>query len=169
MGCNNEKNQNNLEIPKSEQSVNRLLHQISVLFDKKYKLQTCATIVSMPGGEVRLLGFHSHIKGPLSREHIRKILINSAQDFLDFVNSNDSIKPYLKNYPFEIKNIEIIIIITNSKGIGLDDPYIGIAEIFREKIVYQNLITTDIPSIKSEFEESYEEALKICKGPDKTL
>ncbi len=160
MGCNNEKNQINLEIPKSEQSVNRLLHQISVLFDKKYKLKTRATNVSMPDGEVKLLGLDFQIRGPLSRGDLRKILLQLEQEFLEIVNSDETIRPYLQIYPFKTENIDITLFVVDSRGIVIEDPNIGIAAIARGKLVYKTVISGDTPHIESEFEETYEEALK---------
>lgn len=153
-------NQNN-EPPKSEKVVNDLLYQIECNFKKKYRIKTIATNVSMPGGVVQLLGLDFQIYGPLSKEEIRKILINMAQDFILYINSCEKIKPYLKKFPFGIENIDITLLFIDSNGFDLDYPYISIAEISHGKIVYKSLIKiNNIPSIKSKFEESYEEALK---------
>ncbi len=153
-------NHQNVEIPKSEKAVNDLLYKISQSFEKKYKMNAIATNVSMPGGVVKLLGLDFQIRGPLSKNEIRKILIDTAQEFLTSVNSDVAVRPYLENYPFKIKNIDITLFLIDAKGIRLDDPHIGIASISRGTLDYDILITTDIPSIKSEFEESYEEVLK---------
>lgn len=147
-------------IPKSEQAVNNLLDKIAVSLRKEYKMKPVATNVAMPGGVVKLLGLDFQIIGPLSRDEIRKVLIESAQDFLACVNSDEAVRPYLENYPFEIKNIEIILFVIGSKGIRLDDPYIGIAGMSYGKLFYETLITTDIPTTKSEFKETYEEAVQ---------
>ncbi|PJD93785.1 MAG: hypothetical protein CK425_12410 [Parachlamydia sp.] len=152
--------QNDETINGNEEAVNDLLYRIAHSFEKKYKVNTIATNVAMPRGIVKLLGLDFQVRGPLSKEEIRKILIALSQDFLVSVNSDEAIKPYLENYPFEIKNIEITLFFMDSRNIRLNDPYLGIAGISRGKLDYQILITTDIPSIKSEFDESYEEALQ---------
>jgi hypothetical protein len=154
------------EIPQSEQIVDHLLYQIKHSLGKKYKMKTIATNVAMPGGIVKLLGLDFHIRGPLSREELRHLLVDLAQDFVAFVNSDQAIKPYLENYPFEVKNIDITLFIRDSRGIRLEDPYIGVAGISRGRLDYQILITADdIPSVKNESEESYEEALQALIKP----
>jgi hypothetical protein len=160
MSCEMQNPQNEGNRPSRGQIVNDLLYRTANSFEKKYKINAIATTISMPGGAVKLLGLDFQVRGPLSKEEIRKILIDLAQDFVVSVNSDEAIKPYLENYPFEIKNIEITLFFMDSRNIRLNDPYIGIAGISRGKLDYQILITTDIPSIKSEFDESYEEALQ---------
>jgi len=129
---------------------------------KKYKINTIATNISMPGGIVKLLGLDFQVQGPLSKEEIRKILIALVQDFLVSVNSNEKIKPYLENYPFEIKNIEITLFFIDSQRMELLDPNIGIAKVSSGSLSYKILAKTNgILSIKSLSKESYEEALQI--------
>ena len=147
------------EIPKSDQAVNHLFERSARSIEKKYKMKAIGTVVAMPEGVVKELGLSFQIQGPLIKEEIRKILITSAKDFLQIVNSDEAVRPYLTKYPFEIKNVEITLFLVDSQGIGLDDPYIGVAGLSRGELDYQILVTTHIPKIKCESVESYEEAL----------
>jgi len=161
MSCEMQNFQNDENISGSEHAVNTLLDRIAHSFEKKYKINPMATNVAMPGGIVKLLGLDFQMRGPLSKEEIRKILITLGEDFLVFVNSDENIKPYLKNYPFRIENIEITLFFLDLKRMELLDPYIGIAEISGGPLNYKILTRTDsILSIKSASEESYEEALQ---------
>jgi hypothetical protein len=156
--------QNNAKIPQSEQSINHLLGQIANSFEKKYKMKTIATNVSMPEGVVKLLGLDFQIRGPLPKEEIRKLLIELNKEFIALVNSDENVRSHLEHYPFEIRNIEITLFFIDSHGHELDDPYIGIAGISRGRIDYQTIITNNgVPSVKNEFVESYEEALEALK------
>ena len=152
------------EIPQSEQAVNRLLGKIASYLQKKYNMCPIATNVAMPRGVVKLLGLDFQIKGPLSKEELRKILINSVQDFLLFVNNNEDIQPYLENIPFEIKNINIIIFIVDSKGYGIENPHISNVDIRDDILEYQYIERTDIPRIKRREKESIDEALKLLQN-----
>lgn len=154
------------EIPKSEQSVNKLLYHIANTFEKKYNLNAIATNVSMPGGVVKKLGLDFQIHGPLSKEELRKILVALAQEFLNFVNEDVDVRFFLKQYPFEIKNIEITLFLIDSKGFEIKDPNIGISGISNGKLDYQMLIFTDIPIVKNESEETYDDALKTLQGTE---
>jgi hypothetical protein len=165
VGCEMPNDQNHYEISQSEKAVNSLLHRIEISLTKKYKIKTIGTDVSMPGGDVRLLGLDFAIRGPLSKEEIRKILIDLVQEFLAFVNSDEAVRPYLTHYPFKIEDINIILFLKDAKGSGIDEPSIGIAEISRGILGYETIFRIDgIPSIKTVAEESYEEALKAISN-----
>lgn len=154
MGCDKTAN-----IPDDEIVVNQLLSKISSSLEMKYDLKTIGTIVSMPGGNVKELGLDFQIRGPLSQNEIRKILIRISQDFIAFVNADINIRKYLAYHPFDIKNINITLFVTDSNGKRVDAPYIGIAGISTGILDYKILVTTDIPTVQSAFEESYSEAL----------
>ena len=76
-------------VSENEQSVNELMSKIAGTFEQNYKVKTVATNVGMPGGDVKLFGLEFHIKGPLTKKEIRKILISMAQKFLEIVNANE--------------------------------------------------------------------------------
>lgn len=148
------------QIPDSECVVNKLLGQIANHLSKKFNMNPIATNVAMPREVVKLLGLNFQLVGPLTKEELRKILVNSAQDFLSSINADKDIQSYLERIPFQINNIGITLFIIDSTGIEVDHPFIGIAKIREGKIEYLTLITTDIPNLKTEEKETYEEALK---------
>ena len=151
----------NSRISKREQVTNGILNQAMVLLKKRYKIDPIATNVAMPGGVIRLLGLDFQIVGPLRQERIREILINSAQELLDLINTNSQIKPYLGQFPFTIKNIDINLFILDSDGREINHPEIGIATISEGQLEYLTLAYAEIPKKISESSEPYEEALKI--------
>lgn len=159
-GCNtNQNNKESDDIPNSDKAVNSVLKRGATLLEQKYNMQTIGAGVSMPQGNLKSLILDFQIKGPLSKKIIRKILVNSAQDFIKLINSDDTIKQYMAIYPFTIKNISITLFLENANGLEIGDPNIGMATISEGDVFYFNLVTTDLPSIKSETKESYEEAL----------
>ncbi|PJD93786.1 MAG: hypothetical protein CK425_12415 [Parachlamydia sp.] len=161
MSCEMQNPQNREDRPSREQIVNDLLYRIENSFEKKYKINAMATNIAMPGGVVKLLGLDFQVRGPLSKEEIRKMLITLEEDFLVFVNSDEAIKPHLKNYPFRIENIESTLFFIDSKRMELLDPNIGIAEVSGGSLEYKILSRTEgFLSIKSTSKESYEEALQ---------
>jgi hypothetical protein len=164
MGCNMSQHESE-NIPMSEQAVNSLMGKIARSFKQKYNMRACGLAVAMPRGVVKELGLDFRIYGPLSRDEIRKVLVRSVQEFLLLVNSDEAVKPYLENYPFTFKNVDISLFLNGFNGNGLDDPHIGIAGISKGKLDYEILITTDIPTTKSRFVETYEEALKALENP----
>lgn len=158
------------EIPENEVAVNELLDLVAKDLEKKYKMQLSGTSVAMPGGIVKKFCLAFHIKGPLSKDDIRKILVHSAQDFLSDINSNKKIKPYLIHFPFEMNNVEITLFLNDSQGSGLNNPHVGIAEISNAILQYKYLIETydeslkiNLPEIIKKEKESYQESLKALK------
>ena len=146
-------------IPKDEQAVNRILNEVACILKKKYKMDPIATEVSMPGGIVKRLGLDFQVRGPLSKEEIRKLLIEAAEQLLSTINMDMEVRPYLEIYPFTIKNVTISLFILDSTRRRVDHPYIGIASIRRGKLDYWTLVNkNNIPKRITESEESYDEA-----------
>ena len=99
---------------------------------------------------------------PTNVEEGRRLLILAVDEFVASVNSDEQIHPYLKNYPFEPKNIEIRIFLRNPKG---EDPPLGelydvtaINGIFSYKIIDLEGRLVDL------YKETYEEALLRAAG-----
>lgn len=157
------KNSNN-QIPDDEKVVNELLKHTALQLQKKYKMNPIATSVAMPEGVIKLLGLDFQICGPLNKEEIRKILIDSAHELLTNINTNTKIKSYLANYPFTIKDVEINLFIVDANRREIKHPAIGIAGITRGELDYLTLFYTDIPNKVTECTESYEEAVALVKN-----
>jgi len=104
------------KLPEDEQVVGNVLQKIAKQLEIKYFMQAVGTNVGMPSGIVKLLGLDFRVYRVLTKEEARKILIESAELFLAVVNSDEAIRPYLKNYPFTRDNINIVLFITESSG-----------------------------------------------------
>jgi hypothetical protein len=156
------------EIDPDEKAVNAVMARNSKALAKKYQMRPFAVTVAMPGGDIQYLELKFQIKGPLSKEQMRNILIEAAHDFLKDINSDSALCFYLKNNSLTIKDIGITLFLIDHSGRDLDDPHIGIAKISKGKLRYDILIETynevlkfDIPQLKSKSTETYEEALHI--------
>ena len=158
-------NSQEYKTPKSEQAVNNLLIKISRKLEKKFNLLSSGSSVAMPQGIVSQLGLDFKIEGSLTKEQIRKILIEISQEFLLFINDDEAVRPYLKNYPFEIRNIDIGLFFIDKKGYGLDAPNIAIASINGNEISYWILKRKNgMPTTENRIVETYEEALEALKS-----
>jgi hypothetical protein len=148
-----------------EQLVNSLLPKAAGIIQDKYKIIPCGTGVSMPGGPIQKLALCFSTKYPYTKEELRGLLIKSAQALLDQVHENNEIQKFIKKPPFNIKNIQIIIYNSDKNGREVYDPGISTAEISEGTLTYQTVDSNDTFNYQNEFEESYEEALKILEGP----
>ena len=81
------------------------------------------------------------------------------------VNEDLELKPLLETYPFTANNVDIALFIIDDTGRGQRDPYISMAGVRNGKLDYVILVQIDgIPTVKDEFFESYEDALKALKN-----
>ncbi len=96
-------------------------------------------------------------------EEARQLIVYAAEVYLDAINKNEKIRPYLKNYPFTAKNLEIKIWVRkpdssnvtpgNVHGIFLND---GLVEYEPQgSVKYEH----PSPILK----ETYEEAVQMVK------
>lgn len=155
------------ERPPSVRAVHALIGKIAKKLTEKYsdyKLRATSDTIAMPGGIVKCLGINFQIRGPLSKEEIRKVLIALAHDFNKIVNEDEGVRPYLKEYPFPIERVEISLFLRTSTNGDIDDPEIGIAGIINGEIDYMTQDHSKIPSFKTEIVETYAEALKALQG-----
>ncbi len=94
-------------------------------------------------------------------EESRELLVHAIRTFLKNINDNKELRPYLHNYPFTTKNIEITIWILQPDGhyppqgdikcIYLEDGTLKYELVAPEKFTPRPVL----------HEETYEEALKV--------
>jgi hypothetical protein len=96
------------KVPKYEKISNKIVAESSKEIAEKYNL----TIIGDGGSmmdDVKMLALSFNCDQPRNIEEARKLTVNCMNMFLENINKNESIRPYLHNYPFTEKNIEIMI------------------------------------------------------------
>jgi hypothetical protein len=98
----------------------------------------------------------------------RKIALNCSEALLSMINSNEALKPYLVQHPFNNKNIELSIIFSHNKnpasqetpllGVSIDD--LGITYMVKGSKEYE------LVDVKT---ETYREAIRLAKLEDASL
>lgn len=120
-------------------------------------------------GSVYMVGLGFTIPHLLSEEEARARLVDCAEEMLTAFNTNEEIRPYLKNYPFTTKNLQIVIFATTPTGGDVFDPHIGSVSIYEsDNIVYR----TEEPNTfvyKKTWREPYSEALKRVKEKSSSI
>lgn len=157
--------QPNYQLSKGEQLVNSVLAKTAKIIKSKFDLKPSGEGAAMPGGPVQELALCFDTKYPHNKEKLRELLIKSANELLNQVNENEEIQKFLKERPFTIKNIQIIIYNHDKEGREVYDPGIATAQISRGILTYRTVDSTDTFKFKQQFEESYEEALKALSNP----
>lgn len=143
-----------------------LTHQIrsdvAEKLSKRYNMKVRGVTGGM-AGSVNVIGLSFQILGPLSKEKLREILVDCVEEFLAPINTSEKIRPYLKNYPFTEKEIEITIFVVDASGRNLYDPEIVVATAFNGKIWYYTEDKDNEFGYKQKIQENYQTALKIVR------
>jgi hypothetical protein len=111
-----------------------------------------------------------NIRGPLSKDQLQNILVDSVEEFIVAVNSNEEIRPYLKVYPFTANEIELDLYVIDKRGKEIYGPDISTVSARKGKLIYTITDRNDSFKTKSNITESYEDALNnIRKANDSGL
>lgn len=115
-------------------------------------------------GPMQSITLSFKVKGILSKEQVRKILVTSAQRVLELAKEVPDLEECLAEPPFGIKNFHIILFMTNSDGTYLQDPCISVGRLSDGLIMYKTYDPEfKSPKTKNCYEETYEEALQALE------
>lgn len=145
---------------KGEQLVNSILAKTAKIIEKKYNIKPSGEGAAMPGGSIQGLTLCFDTNFIHTKEQLRELLIISAKELLRQVDENNDIQEFLKERPFTIKNIQIIIYNHDKDGKEIYDPNISGAQIAQGVLTFRTVDKSDIFRFKNQFEESYDEASK---------
>lgn len=160
-GCIMQNKQQEYHPSKGEQLINTLLAKTAKIIEKRYNLKPCGIGTAMPGGPIQEVTLCFDTKYSHTKEELRALLIQSAEELLNQVQEDKEIHQFLKNPPFTIRNVEIIIYNNDKGGFDVFDPDISVARISQGKLIYRTTDINDPLKYKNEYEESYEEAIRI--------
>jgi hypothetical protein len=110
--------------------------------------------------QMMMMGFNLY--NVVDIETARQLLVDSVQEYLSAINSNEEIRPHLHNYPFTAQNVEIVIYFYSPDGSKVPLGEITIAAANQGKVVYY-IDDPEKHTIKSLHEETYEEVLKLVE------
>jgi hypothetical protein len=99
----------------------------------------------------------------VSVEDARKMLIEATGLFLLRVNHNENIRPYLINYPFDSKNIDILILTQNPNGNNPENGEIVLFQMNEGQLVYKTKNSSGY--LETICRETYAEALEKLAHP----
>lgn len=117
----------------------RLVKEITTSTAKQLKDQQSLYLVGtgsqmMHGIEMLMMAFHFY--ETVDIKTARELLVESVEQYLFAINSNEKIRPYLRPYPFTAENVEIVIYFYSAKGVRVDSGEISTAAVNRGKMIY---------------------------------
>ncbi len=131
-------------------------HTILELREKK-DLRACG-IGSGMMDQIRMLAISFFYYNEVDIEQARDLLMTAGTVFLRHVNANEKIRPYLQNYPFEPKNIQIAIFLMKPDGTEPDAGQLTIISMHKGILAY-NIDKPGTKQLITIYKETFDEAL----------
>lgn len=120
-----ELSEENEQAQKRERIENKISRKIAIKLKQEKGLIPCGS-----GGRsvdnVEMLALSFDYRKPLTLEEGRDLLVFSENEFINAVNAEEQIRPYLSNYPFGPKNIQIRIFVQDAKGYKLSSSFVDV-------------------------------------------
>jgi hypothetical protein len=146
------------KISEKQQLASKLKAKAAKEISQKYGLTPSGSGGQMLD-EIKMLYLAFECRRPLTLDETRSLMVHCVNDFLITINENEEIRPYLVNYPFTAKNIEMAIFFQDCAGKDLGN--LMIVSIDRGTIRYKVSDPSDF--IRTALEESFDQAKEICK------
>jgi len=163
VGCvsKREKSAQPYEISEKQRIVNSLRYKAAQETQKQLGLMPSGTAGQMMY-QIEMLGLAFDYRKPVIVGEGRELLVRAVDILRDQVNAEKRIFPYLANQPFQEKNIEIRIFLTDPDGRRVKSGELAVITALHGTLSYKirnsdNLFTTVI------HEETYEQAVQILK------
>ncbi len=108
--------------------------------------------------QIKMLAISFLYRHPLEIAEGRELLIAAVEKFAAKINANEAIRPYLNNYPFGPKNIEIRIFIQAPNGKDFGSEKLCLIKAQEGFLEYE--IHSGEYNLKTVYKETFEEALQ---------
>ena len=142
--------------------VNQFSSQVQETFAKRYNAEVLAGDFGMLTWATKpTLEFE--IVGPFTKKELRVILIESIEQLLVLINSNEKLRPFLKKHPYSPNEITIEISIVDKNKKTIYYPDIFSASFDRDKLYFHTLDKKNEYEYKTTEIEEYQTALKIVR------
>ncbi len=148
-----------------ETIANRITKQVALRLRQEKDLRCSGTGGGMMNN-VRMMAISFDFFYEVDIKEARKLLIYANTEYLKTINGSKEIRPYLINYPFTPKDIEIMIWLKEPNGNDISFGKITFLSSYDGVFIYK--IATGQGSYSSEkiHQETYEEALKIVEAEE---
>ena len=148
-----------------EHATNIIMKKVATQLKNEKKLLPCGSGGQTSHG-VKKLSLSFFYQEPLEIEEGRELLVEGVNTFVAAVNIDKRIRPYLADYPFEPKNVEILIFLQNSDGSQIIPGKLTCMAARRGFLTY-DIKDQETQRLVTIHKESYEEALLKISEPVK--
>ena len=140
-----------------------LMYRVSNILASRYQLRYLGYSEEGDKTGYTKIGLCFNRYGKLSRDEGRRIIVDSLDIFLNEINSDYKLQPFLINKTFTINNVEITIVISTSEGKEIFYPDVSVFSAHGGKIYYSTY-TQDQKFVYTRESETFEEALRIVEA-----
>jgi hypothetical protein len=112
-------------------------------------------------GNIKSMGLSFNYYHLLNLEEARELLLYASNVFLKNINENKEIRPYLHNYPFTSKNIELVIFIYQADGSEPNQGSLAVLAIKDGILTYELAAPNKYAPWPILHEETYETGLNV--------
>lgn len=113
--------------------------------------------------DVEQIDVSYEIKKNMNFVESRRFYVMHSQRFLETINSDKKIRPYLRNYPATIENIELSFKFIGSDNECVNSPHIAQISVSNGKLFY-SIYNQEADQLETFYVEPYEEAVRMIKG-----
>jgi len=158
--------QQSLEYKPSEKSeiVDDIMRKAFIQLQKEKELSPFGTGAQMMD-EVKMLALAFSYCKEIELEDGRELLIAAINTFLETINADTRILPYLKPCPFEPKNVQIRIFLRNRDGSPFASGKLCFISAINGTLQY-DIHDPQTTRLKTVYEEPYEEALAKIRSTE---
>ncbi len=144
--------------PRYVKLAHKITDEIATTLLKEKKLYLIGTGEGMMD-DIKMMAMSFEYYQELDLKAARELLLYVINEYLSNINNNEEVRPYLHEYPFTAKNIEIRIYIYNSDGTEISPNKINTISAVDSNLRYST-INSEKFSRDIILRETYEEGMK---------
>jgi hypothetical protein len=148
---------------KLSKGYSKIADKITMQFAAKMKQKKNLVFIGLGGammGDIQEMDVSFNYSCPINIPTARKLIIECAKEYLQDINDNKEVQPYLHDHPFTAQNIQITIFIHNVDDSRIYYPNLCNVNIINNTVRYLSHDGEKFVSLK---EEPYDEAMKIVE------
>ena len=146
-----------------ERLVDQIMAQTAGELKKEKKL-SCVGTGGRMHDDITLLRMHFQYFQVVNLEEARKLVVYAVQTLLKNINGNEKVRPYLHNYPFTTKNIDLGIFIYQPDGAYPSLGNIKFIHVEEGMLRYELVRPSKFAPMPLLHQETLEEALKALEA-----
>jgi hypothetical protein len=150
------------EVPQHVLEAGRVRTASAEKLAKKYDMHICGTGGAMMGC-VNEIGIAFTVYRPLNKEEGRELIVKCVQEFLEDINNDIQLRPYLVSYPFDVNHVEMGIFSEDPSRKPVCYPYFSIISSYKGRITYLSQKFQDDKKYQCEERETFQQALQIVR------